>query len=116
MSTLGLVWWLEDTARRVFNTDFPLAGLPMDDSPEALAAKRGQPVPGDCWLDVVRMYPPAEWLKASGMVMVDVFEDQNPPIKRIPANDLLILQAWNARTGRDGQRSGRFGVRTRRRS
>ncbi len=42
--TLGLVWWLEDTARRVFNTDFPLAGLPMDDSPEALAAKRGQDI------------------------------------------------------------------------
>ncbi|WP_294198146.1 DUF6538 domain-containing protein [uncultured Sphingomonas sp.] len=114
--TLGLVWWLEDTARRVFNTDFPLAGLPMDDSPEALAAKRGHPVPGDCWLDVVRMYPPAEWLQASGMVLVDVFEDQDPPIKRIPANALLILQAWNARTGRDGQWGWRFGVRTRRRS
>ena len=102
--TLGLVWWLEDTARRVFNTDFPLAGLPMDDSPEALAAKRGEPVPGDCWLDVVRMYPPAEWLQASGMVLADVFEDQDPAIKRIPANDLLIMQAWNARVLEDNER------------
>ncbi|MEH3120781.1 MAG: hypothetical protein PGN16_02190 [Sphingomonas phyllosphaerae] len=76
----------------------------MDDSPEALAAKRGEPVPGDCWLDVVRMYPPAEWLKASGMVLVDVFEDQNPPIKSIPANELLIMQAWNARVLEDNER------------
>ncbi len=34
----------------------------------------------------------------------DVFEDQTPPIKRIPANDLLIMQAWNARVLEDNER------------
>ncbi|KAK0358025.1 hypothetical protein LTR94_037037, partial [Friedmanniomyces endolithicus] len=38
------------------------------------------------------------------MVLADVFEDQTPPIKRIPANDLLIMQAWNARVREDNDR------------
>lgn len=102
--TLGLVFWLEDTARRVLDLQHPLAMLPLDDSPERLMAKRGEPLPGDCWLDAVRQYPPSEWLEASGMVLEDVFKGHAPSIVRIPANELLIMQAWNVRVREDHER------------
>lgn len=101
--TLGLTFWLEDAARRVLNLDHPLAMLPVNDSPEKLTALRGNPLPGDCWLDVVQQMPPSDWLPACRSVLSPL-KDQDPPIAQIPANDLLIMQVWNARVREDNDR------------
>ena len=101
--TLGLVYWLEEAARSILRVEFPGATMPMDDSPEQLIKKRGQPLPGDGWLTIVRQTPPSEWLKASRTILDEV-GDQDSPVARIPANDLLIMQAWNARVREDNDR------------
>ncbi len=101
--TLGLVYWLEEAARYILHADIPGAMLPMDDSPEQLIRKRGQPLPGDGWLAIVRQTPPAEWLAASRTVLDEV-RRQDPPVAQTPANELLIMQAWNARVREDNER------------
>lgn len=101
--TLGLVYWLEEAARFALGVDIPVAMLPADDSTEELIKKRGHPLPGDGWLAIVRQTPPSEWLKASRTVLDEV-KDQDPRVAQIPANQLLIMQAWNARVREDNDR------------
>jgi len=101
--TLGLVWWLEEAVRYVLRVDLPLAAPPQDDSPEELVKLRGQPLPGDGWLAVVQQTPPSKWLEASATVLDEV-RDQDPPVAQIPANHLMIMQAWNVRVREDNDR------------
>lgn len=101
--TLGLVYWLEEAARFALGVDIPVAMLPADDSAEELIKKRGHPLPGDGWLAIVRQTSPSDWLKASRTVLDEV-KDQDPPVAQIPANHLLIMQAWNARVREDNDR------------
>jgi len=93
--TLGLTFWLEDAARFVLGAEHPLAMLPVYGTAEDLLKRRGEPLPGDCWLDVVRKLPPSEWLQASEPVLKEIFRDQKPAVARTPSNELLIMQAWN---------------------
>jgi integrase len=69
-----------------------------------MEAIRGLPLLGDCWLDLVRRCPPGDWLQASRTILDPVFEMVATGAKRVPANELLIMQAWNARLREDNER------------
>lgn len=101
--TLGLTYWLEEEARGTFGIDFPIGAGPRGSELD-VECIRGLPLLGDCWLDVVRQCPPGDWLQSSLTVLDPVFEMLGASVKRVPANELLIMQAWNARLRDDNER------------
>lgn len=95
--TLGDTFLLEEAASNMQGQN--LVGLLPSTQHEAegLVALRGQRLAGDGWLEFVRTRTPSAWLQASRHVLDPIFDTADPPIERLPANELLIMQAWNAR-------------------
>lgn len=104
--SLASTWWMEDTADRLFGLGGIGAAPPAggDDHAERLKMLRGQPLTGDRWLEFVRSRPRTVWIKACRMVLDPLFETAEPPIKRIEANEMVLMDAWNAHVVEDNAR------------
>jgi integrase len=103
--SLASTWWLEDTADRLFGLGGIGAPPPNDDDQdERLRALRDMPLTGDCWLELVRSRPRSVWIKACRMVLDPLFDSADPPIVRIPANEMQLMDAWNAQVVTDNAR------------
>jgi hypothetical protein len=104
--SLATTWWLEDTADRIFGLGGIGAPPPAEDEDrdERMRALRNLPLTGDRWLDLVRSRPRSVWIRACRMVLDPLFETADPPIVRVAANELALMDAWNAHVVADNAR------------
>jgi integrase len=102
---LELTWWVEEACVRLhgFVQERYVPSL-KSDPPDRKARVRGKLLAGDQWLDFVREKPRSVWIKVCGEILDPLFRFANPPIKRIPANEFTLMEAWNTRVLEDNRR------------
>lgn len=102
---LELTWWMEETCVRLhgFEAERYVPSFKSDD-PQRRTSRRGKLLVGDQWLDFVRDRPKSVWIKVCDPVLEPLFRFATPPVKRIPANELALMDAWNVRVAEASQR------------
>ena len=104
-NSLELTWWVEEVCVRLhgFESERYVPRAKSDLSPEPHRG-RGKLIAGDQWLNFIREKPRSVWIKVCDEVLIPLFKAADPPIKRIPANELALMDAWNAHVRDDNAR------------
>ena len=101
-NSLELTWWVEETCVRLhgFKAKRYVPRFKSDTSGEPHRG-RGKLIAGDQWLDFILEKPRSVWIKVCDEVLIPLFRSAEPPIKRIPANEHALMDAWNLRVRDD---------------
>ncbi|WP_257555380.1 site-specific integrase [Sphingobium sp. CFD-2] len=104
-TSLELTWWIEENCVRLHGFEAErYVPRPRSDLSQEPHRGQGKLLAGDQWLDFIREKPRSVWIKVCDEVLIPLFGAADPPIKRIPANENALMDAWNARVRDDNAR------------